>query len=138
MIQLGGPVKTVTKLSSAAFIAPKLQKSLRKPDMYGIVEGYPQQSNTVLVKHPGDPEPAIYLVSELEDAAAWWRVEHSLGQRLFFKEFDNWEELEYYLSTNGVSKRDALISPPAFGTKDLEEGFLEVKTFQETLLDDDL
>lgn len=139
MVHLGDAVKTVSKLSAAAFIAPKQQKILRKPDTYGVVSGCPQQINTVLVQHPGDPGPAIYMLDEVEGADVWWRVEYTLGQQLCFKEFNDWEELEYYLFSNGVSKGEALISPPVFGYKeDLKEGLLEVKTFHETLLDDDL
>ena len=139
MVHLGGPVKTKSTLSSKSFIADKIQKALRKPNTCGIVESYPQQSNTVLVQHPGDPAPAIYMVDELEDAEAWWRVEHPIGPRVFFKEFDSLPELHEYLADNGVSKRDATISPPMFGVKaELEEGFIETKSFYDTLLDDEL
>lgn len=139
MVQFRGPVKTKSTLSGKSFIADKVQKQLRKPDTYGVVVSYPQQSNTVLVQHPEDPSPAIYALEEVEDTEGWWRVEHSIGTRIFFKEFDSLEDVDTYLESNGVSKKDVVISAPVFGIKEiLEEGFLESKGFYDTLLDDEL
>ena len=139
MVYLGSPVKTKQTLSNKSFIADKIQKTLRKSDSFGVVDSYPQQSNTVLVQHPGDTAPAIYTLDEVEDADAWWRVEHAVGSRIFFKEFGSFSELEEYLIDNGVNRRDAMISPPVFGVKEhLEEGFIETRPFLDTLLDDEL